>query len=114
MKTAGEGNLNKMSFGENSFIPFNLIDHSQGGSALDGSHPMMTAVSPAAGNPHSLTLVKPHLGKDSIDNQEYFKSVKRPSGEKTGEKIESEDRVIPFNPSMFSPRDGDVTGRGGG
>ena len=36
--------------------------------------------------------------------------MKRPSGGKN----ESDDLVIPFNPSMFSPREGEVTGRGGG
>ena len=25
---------------------------------------------------------------------------------------QEEDRVLPFNPSMFSPREGDITGRG--
>jgi hypothetical protein len=56
-----------MNFGENAVIPFNLADQSQRGSALDGSHPLMTAVSPT-GNPHNLTLGKTQLGKDLIDN----------------------------------------------
>ena len=59
--------MNKINFGENAVIPFNLVDQSQRGSALDGSHPLMTAVSPT-GNPHNLTLGKTQLGKDSIDN----------------------------------------------
>jgi hypothetical protein len=68
MKSDGEGgSLNKMNIGENAVIPFNLIDQSRVGSALDGSHPVMTAVSPT-GNLNSFTLDKPHLGKDSIDN----------------------------------------------
>lgn len=68
MKTAvGGTNLHAMNFGENAVIPFNLVDQSQRGSALDGSHPLMTAVSPA-GNPYNLTLGKTQLGKDSIDN----------------------------------------------
>ena len=68
MKTAVGGTyLNTMNFGENAVIPFNLVDQSQCGSALDGNHPLMTAVSPA-GNPYNVTLGKTQLGKDSIDN----------------------------------------------
>jgi hypothetical protein len=59
--------LNNINFGENAVIPFNLVDQSQRGSALDGSHPLMTAVSPT-GNTYNLTLGKTQLGKDLIDN----------------------------------------------
>lgn len=67
-KTAiGGTNMNTIHFGENAVIPYSLVDQSQGGSALDGSYPLMTAVSPAV-NFHNLSLGKPQLGKDSIDN----------------------------------------------
>ena len=44
-----------------------------------------------------------------MDKDVLFKSVKRGSNLK----LEEDDRVIPFNPSMFSPKEGgDITGRG--
>ena len=62
MKTAVGGTyLNTVHSGDNAVIPFNRIEQSQCGSALDGSHPLMTAVSPS-GNLQNLTLGKPYLG----------------------------------------------------
>ena len=47
---------------DNKVYQLNYRDITNPGSALDGSHPMLTAVSPTANNLQSLTQSKPQLG----------------------------------------------------
>jgi len=78
------------------------------GSALEASNPVLTAVSPQGNIIQTFSVGKPHLTKDANNKDEIYNSANMVSNIKQSD----DDRVIPFNPSMFSPREDQVTGRG--